>query len=537
MSAITGIFYRDRRNVDPPLIKKINDILSHRGPDGSITWCDGPVGLGHQMLWTTPESLHETLPFHDEKSGLVITADARIDNRKDLSEELRIEDKEDISDSYFILKAYEKWGEKCPEYLLGDFAFAIWDETEEKLFCARDHMGIKQFYYYLDDKVFVFGTEIKSIFSIPEVSCELNEKMIAFYLVGAIPKKKLTFYKNIFSLNPANSLTITDNKINKNKYWNLNHDLKIVLGSDEEYISVFREIFAEAINCRLRSAFQIGFELSGGLDSSSVVCMTKNILKSKNCEEDINTYSMVFDTIPESDESKYIKKIVNSGGINSKLIPSDKVSPLKNINSKFLYQDQPFNAGNIGTTTNRYEKIQKDGIRILLGGYGGDQVVSIGKNHIRDLAVKLKWKKLIKEILAVSKNANRKPSYVFYILVFIPLLPKFIKNISKKFLSLSDTNKEEFILNEEFSTKMGGEDYLKSFKFNSIARNVNTARKYHYLSINVKTNQKTLELLDPIAGVCSIEPRFPFLDKRLIEFCYGIPDQMKFSLVFFLNIF
>jgi len=108
MSAITGIFYRDGRKVDPELIKKMNDRLSHRGPDGSAVWCDGPVALGHQMLWTTPESLHEKLPFEDEESGLVITADARIDNRKELSEELDIEDKKNVSDSYFILKAYEK---------------------------------------------------------------------------------------------------------------------------------------------------------------------------------------------------------------------------------------------------------------------------------------------------------------------------------------------------------------------------------------------------------------------------------------------
>ena len=118
MSAITGIFYRDGRTVDSKLIKKMNDKLSHRGKDGSNIWCEGPIAFGHQMLFTTQESLQEKLPFHDKKARLVITADARIDNRKELSEELEIEDKENVSDSYFILKSYEKWGEKCPEHLL-----------------------------------------------------------------------------------------------------------------------------------------------------------------------------------------------------------------------------------------------------------------------------------------------------------------------------------------------------------------------------------------------------------------------------------
>jgi len=114
MSAITGIFYRDGRTIGSNLIKMMNDKLPHRGPDGFAVWSEGAIAFGHQMLWTTPESLHEKLPFHDETSGLVITADARIDNRKELSEELEIEDNENVSDSYFILKSYEKWGEKCP---------------------------------------------------------------------------------------------------------------------------------------------------------------------------------------------------------------------------------------------------------------------------------------------------------------------------------------------------------------------------------------------------------------------------------------
>lgn len=137
MGAITGIFYRDGRSVKPEQIKEINDKLSHRGLNGSAVWTDGSVALGHQMLHTTPESLHEKLPFEDEDSGLVITADARIDNRKELSEMLGIEDREDVSDSYFILEAYQKWGEKCPDKLLGDFAFAIWDKNKKNYFVLK----------------------------------------------------------------------------------------------------------------------------------------------------------------------------------------------------------------------------------------------------------------------------------------------------------------------------------------------------------------------------------------------------------------
>jgi asparagine synthase (glutamine-hydrolysing) len=148
MSAITGIFNRNGLEVKPELMKKMNNRLSHRGLDGSGIYCNGPVAMGHQMLKTTPESLHEKLPFHDEKTGLTITADARIDNRQELSEKLGISDRVDVPDSYFILKSYQTWGDKCPEELIGEFAFVIWDEINESLFCARDHIGVKPFYYY-----------------------------------------------------------------------------------------------------------------------------------------------------------------------------------------------------------------------------------------------------------------------------------------------------------------------------------------------------------------------------------------------------
>jgi len=261
MSSITGIFYRDGQTVKPEIITKMNNRLAHRGPDGSSVWNKGPIGFGHQMLWTTSESLHEKLPFNDEKSGLIITADARIDNRKELSEELGIEDKEEISDSYYILKSYEKWGERCPKYLLGDFSFAIWDENEEKLFCARDHMGIKSFYYYLNENIFVFGTEIKALFVIKEVPYELNERKLALFLIKDILDKNMTFYEMINGLEPSHSLTLTKSGASIKQYWNLDPKKEIIMDSDEEYFQTFKDIFNEAVKCRLRSNFPIGFFL------------------------------------------------------------------------------------------------------------------------------------------------------------------------------------------------------------------------------------------------------------------------------------
>ena len=245
------------------------------------------------MLWTTPESLYEELPF--EKDGLVITADARIDNRKELSKELGIQDKENIPDSYFILMAYKRWNEECLDKLLGDFAFAIWDKNLDKLFCARDHMGVKPFYYYLSDDLFVFGTEIKAIFTFTEIPIKLNEKKLALFFMKDIMDKELTFYEDIKCLPAAHNLTVNKHKIVLKTYWELNPNSEIIMDSEEDYVEAFLEIFVEAVRCRLRSSVPIGFELSGGLDSSSIVCTVKEILFEEQKMDAIKTFSNVYE--------------------------------------------------------------------------------------------------------------------------------------------------------------------------------------------------------------------------------------------------
>ena len=528
MSAITGIFYRDGRKVDPELIKKMNNKLSHRGADGSAVWCEGPVAMGHQMLWTTPESLHEKLPFEDEESGLVITADARIDNRDELSKELDIEDKEEVSDSYFILKSYEKWGEDCPDKLLGDFAFAIWDKNEEKLFCARDHMGVKPFYYYLDDEMFVFGTEIKALFCVPGVPRELNERKVALFLMINTQDKLSTFYDAILNIIPAHSLTISQIKCKIRKYWELNPDYQITLDSDEEYIIMFREIFKKAVKCRLRSAFPIGFELSGGLDSSSIVCMAKKILdENKNFRSILNTYSYIFDDFPQVDERNYIEKITDNNRIKPHYLLGDKISLLEEIETILWYQEQPFFTPNIAIIWNLYKKMKKDNIRILLGGNGGDEIISHGKYYLKELAVTFKWKELINEINELSKHSNKSHFNLFLIYFIFPLIPEFLKNLVP-FGRRKDmfTKDGIFILNNEFAKRLGGEKYLKELKWVPITK-ANTAKKYHYLSIMLQ--QYVLEMLDHVASFHLIEPRYPYYDKRLVEFCYAIPTEMKFK--------
>src|ERR1700722_8517306 len=209
MSGLVGIFRRDGELASADSLMEAVGAIVHRGPDASGVWLKQSIGLGHCMLWTTPESEHEPFPFEDPESGLVITSDARIDNRTELIESLRLRKPHDeITDSSLILEAYKKWGEESPAHLVGDFAFAIWDRRNDKIFCARDAMGVKSFYYFLSDKVFVFASEIKAINRFPEVPRRLNEVRVLDHLVNLFEDRTITFYKDILRLPPAMTLSV-----------------------------------------------------------------------------------------------------------------------------------------------------------------------------------------------------------------------------------------------------------------------------------------------------------------------------------------
>jgi asparagine synthase (glutamine-hydrolysing) len=209
MSGIAGIYFLDGRSVDNVDLERMVARLAHRGPDGKGVWSEGCVGMGLGMLWTTPESLHEKLPLMNQRGDLVITADARIDNRAELIAKLNLTDSPpgDITDSELILASYERWGERCTDKLLGDFSFAIWDGREHALFCARDHFGVKPFYYYyLSERIFAFASEIKALLCLKEVPRQLNEVRVADYLVSMFDDKAITFYQDILRLPPLIAL-------------------------------------------------------------------------------------------------------------------------------------------------------------------------------------------------------------------------------------------------------------------------------------------------------------------------------------------
>ena len=527
MGAITGIFYKDGRKVNAEQINNMNNRLSLRGPDGSAVWFDGSIALGHQMLWTTQESIQEKLPFVEKNMGLVITADARIDNRNELSQELDIENKENISDSYYILKAYEKWGDECPKYLIGDFVFAIWDENSQTIFCARDHMGIKTFYYHLSEEMFIFSSDINAIFTVPDVTKKINELQIANFLELIIDEnRESTFYEKTFRLPAAYSLKINHENFSLKRYWKLDINYEIHFNTNEEYQKAFLDIFSEAVKCRLRSAYPVGSMLSGGLDSSSVTCTAEKLLHNEE-KNKLKTFSAVFDSVSRSNERQFIEIVLAYRDFDYFFINADKISPLNEIDNYLDYADNPFIVPNTFMSYNIYREANKNGVRILLDGLEGDEIVSHGNGFLSELFRTMRWKKLIIEINALNKIKSYSYKSIFLEIGYNSL-PNILKRKLSFILEYKRKNGSKYqILKKDFGDKV---NLITIINRNNVKREkIKNAHDKHYADITSSLIQSEMELVDWMSAPFSIELRHPFFDKRLVEFCLAIPTEQKIN--------
>jgi asparagine synthase (glutamine-hydrolysing) len=435
-----------------------------------------------------------------------------------------------ITDSQLILAAYEKWGDRCPEYLLGDFAFAIWDEPQQSLFLARDHFGVKPLYYYCDERLFAFATEIKALLTLPDIPRKLNEEQVADYLLSAFEDQSLTFYQNILRLPAAHQLKIDAHGYRLQTYWALDPTRELHLKSDSDYADAFLEHFTSAVNCRLRSALPIGSLLSGGLDSSSITCIARNLLSHRG-KAPLKTFSAIFQQVQQCDESNFIEAVIAQGDIEPNYVKADQISPLTNLQQMFWHEDEAFYAPNLFMHWGLYHSAKAQGVRILLDGFDGDTTVSHGIPYMADLAREGQWLRLMREIRGFSHNFERPLGPLLWRYAWgqgvLPHLPataqRLTRRINRKWKSSSPPTLK---LQPEFAKRLNLQERIQKINA-SRSNDADTARRAHYRRLTWGVLPFTLEVADRAAAAHHIEPRFPFFDKRLVEFCLAIPPEQK----------
>lgn len=538
MSGICGVFYLDGRAASVFDVDHMVESIAHRGPHGRSTWIDESMGLGHTSLNVTPESMYERQPVVSASGHHVITADLRIDNRDELWTALGNAGRapSDIGDAQIVLAAYQKWGEACVQRLLGDFAFAIWDSSRQTLFCARDHAGVKPFvYHHAPRRLFAFGSEIKALFCLEDVPQIVNETRVGDHLTAEFNDPEITYFENIYRLPPAHCMTVNADGIKIRRYWELNATSELRLGSDEEYAEAFRELFKDAVNKRLRSSAPVGSLLSGGLDSSSVTSVARNLMAERG-ESSIQTFSAVFGQSSQSDESEYINAVVQQGGIVPNYFQGDEVGPMAHLDRMLWHLDEPLYGYNLFINWELASAASSQGVGVLLDGFDGDTTVSHGTGYMRELASRHKWISLASELNGLGKHFGFSPwsSYRQYLWHYgvRPIVPGPIKSVVSATRNRSDRNDEpagvpawSAGLNLDFVGRIGLADRRRELR----RPNSLTEREDHYNTINWGVMPYTLEILDRVTAAFSIEPRYPFWDRRLLEFCLSVPPDQKIS--------
>jgi asparagine synthase (glutamine-hydrolysing) len=534
VSGIAGIFYLDGRQVAHQPLQKMSNRLAGRGVGGSRIWSDGLVGLVQSMFATTSESDASYPPLVYETGRLAITADARIDNRRELAASLGLQgDEAERPDEYFILKAYEKWGQDCAGKLLGDFAFALWDRDRHQLFCARDSMGVKPFYYYNGPYGFIFASEIKAILALDEVPRQLNELCLLDYLVDDRQDNQVTFFQGISRLPPACFLSVSPENFQMSLYWSLASVKEVRFNHSEEYAEKFLELFTQAVKARLRSTLPVGCALSGGLDSSSVASVARNILSASEAGP-LNTYSAIFSGLPDHelnlvDERIFIEKVLSTGKFQPHYVDMGLLGPLAGMGEVLRVLDEPVSAPTLPMFRELYKAASHQGIGVYLEGIDGDQVVSHGYERFPDLVRHLKWSTWIREVRNMSGKSGISQGEIIKRFTLQLLIPPSIYQLLRKSRRRRGISKD---ISGYLSTDFIHKKVIKS-RLDELHRRQNSlphsAKEAHLRELTSGSVQLSLESLDKIAARCNIQVRYPFYDKRVVEYCFALPVDQKLS--------
>ncbi|CAM3260001.1 lasso peptide isopeptide bond-forming cyclase [Rhodothermus bifroesti] len=564
MSAIFGLIHFDEQPVDTETLQPAWDLLRHRGPDGHNRWQDGSVLLAHWRFCTTPESLHEQQPLVAPEGNLVLVADARIDNREELLKTLGLHARAErvpITDAELILAAYQRWGTECPDRLIGDFAFAIWDRLARRLFAARDGMGVRPFYYLYDGRRFAFCTLLPALRQLPGVPQEIDEEMILRFLAQQIDsEKERTFYAALRRLPGGHALQVDKQGLQIWQHWQPNFE-ELRLGTEEAYAEAFRATFEEAVRCRLRSRSPVGSQLSGGLDSSSVSCMAAFLLR----DQPLHTYSAIFPDLPEAqrpamDERAYVEAVHRRyPNIAPHFFRPEFESPLVALETILDYYGQPFFASNYHFLWGFTQLAQRDGVRVMLDGVDGDSVVlhawerltwlfqdgqwATFKQEADAFAAHLgkpsaaiarqfagpalttwgrqhQWLRLYKAVRWLKQAYGLPASELLRIHGLWPHVPKPVFRRWQQWRGRQQPV-DAPVLSPRLAAWMRRNGA-------AAASGQSSPAAAHWQGLTRGLWQWVLEFSDALNGLQGIEERMPFFDRRLIELSLRIPIEMKF---------
>jgi asparagine synthase (glutamine-hydrolysing) len=507
------MYERSGAPVNCALLRALAHFLSYCGPDARDTWSHGPVGLGHTMLRTTRASQFERQPAC-LGGRLWITADARIDCRDELQDKLIEREGGKLSgpvatDSDLILRSYAVWGADCVQNLRGDFAFAIWDAQRKLLFCARDHFGIKPFYYSELGERFVFSNSLACLRQHPDVSEELNDAAIGdFLLFGLNCDPVTTTFRGISRLPAAHAMTISPEGLRIQRYWSVPTNGRIRYRRTKDYVEHFQILLQAAVADRTR-ADRVGILLSGGLDSATVGAMARELSGRAGGAMDLRAYTVVYESLIPDQDGRHAHEVAEFLKIPLRRIPMDELHPFERCDEPEFASlepvEDPFNAG----LFDQFRTIAAD-CRVVLSGEGADNLMRFEMwPFARDLMRNRQWRELVAETfryLWVRPSAwpglKRRMQALFGNDPTAPIYPRWLE--------------------PNFARRLNLKDRAKEWSELPVSRPHLILPKAH-ASLTLPHWSALFEQENPGVTRCPVEVRHPFLDLRVVNFLMALP--------------
>ena len=526
MCAIVGIVQLDpRERVGDVRLKRMRDVLHHRGPDGAGLWIEGPVGLGHRRL-AIVDVAGGHQPMANEDQTVWIVFNGEIYNHAELRPELEARGHRyrTRSDTETILHLYEEEGERCVERLRGMFAFAVWDRTRRRLLLARDRLGIKPLYYARTDRELLFASEIKALLAASPIRAEFNEAVLPEYLATRFVAGEETFFRGIRKLLPGHTLSwsLADG-FRERRYWRLpvtTDDSPVEL---QERASHLRTRLEGAVRSHLMSDVPLGLFLSGGLDSSGLAALMAPMVK-----EPIRTFSVGF-TEREANELPYARLAASSVGAEHREVIVSPGQFFKTLPRLIWHEDEPL-AFDSSVPLYFVSRLAQEHVKVVLTGEGADELflgypwyrVSLWNERLGGPYWRLVPQMLREKVSGVIKRLPN-PVRRYAERSFLALHPGprglFYENFAVFPEALQRTLvRDKGILTARDPYAVG----LRCFTEHSggILERMSHADLQTYL----------VELLmkqDQMSMAASVESRVPYLDHELVEHVVTIPSQYK----------
>jgi len=527
MCGIAGIAASHPSEISQERIKKMTDVLAHRGPDGEGYYFseDKKLALGHRRLAIIDLTDAAKQPM-EYLSRYIITYNGEIYNYIELKESLKKKGYKFLSssDTEVLLALYDLKKEECLDELDGMFAFAIYDKQENILFCARDRFGEKPFYYFCEEgKIFLFASEMKGLFS-AGIEKKINNRMLYNYLAWNYISNPLdaseTFYEGIKQLPPAHSLTIEKNlKITIHKYWDIDYNKQNEKISFENASDELRKLLQESTSYRLRSDVPVGSCLSGGLDSSVIVSIINNLNKGKQKQK---TFSARFTNF-DKDEGKYIESAVKYTNAEGYSVYPTVDSFLDNVNKIFYHQEEPFLSASVAAQFEVMKLAKQNNVKVLLDGQGADEIFG-GYDYL----VRAYFQELL------SKNSKQyKKEWKKYSETFSMKVKKDIKFHSQAIFPNAYQRLEKIKKMLKPKNYSGlNSNFHKEYSNSSFRIKIRSIPDFNFMLYESTTGDAMRQILrhaDRNSMANSVEVRLPFLSLKFVEYVFTLSSSFKFA--------